>query len=665
MSEREQFISRRGLRPYLKSCDAWSQLYGVASAVRDLHLEGIPHCDLKPANIFLGRDGRAHLSFEHLNLAAKFAKHGLSPPLNGSSRWQSPEVLNGEEPTSMSDVYAPGMCAIYIVSGNPPWGEASSEEDVKRQVCHATPLRREGAFTDDEWHVIVRMCDLHPGNRLGLDAVIPWLVNIVSFQQAPGWQLSDGDFVVQDDAPFSQTQYLSRHVGRWKDAIVAVETVTERFTREDKSFGDVADLWFSLQHPTILQLFGACCDGCQEPAFVCEYAECGDLRSYLFRKNFTAAWSQIWQILLDVALGIRYLHAIGVSHGDIGLHNILVMRSGRGKLAGFSLSAQIGQQYPDTSATEHKTETAAASGTEEAGFASDVYWFGRSIVDAFCGSQSVNANTTQAGAHEPRDMQRPELLSEEEWALVMAMCCAVPVDRIEMPEVAKRLARLSAVNIASDAELSKTEKLLSVNQRHTLQAMVLEEVLKYEKEDEEHDAKQEADRHDVDDTLDDDFYDPRAGMQRKDIVHQNTLSTLATYAARAILTPNLHSQLRNYRPRPSLKGTPARSRIHFVPPHQGIPRWRLSHASVLEAKAVAGLGGGSYALVASGIWLGASVALKKMKEVDLDHDQTLRQEANLWFRLRHPHIVSLFGVCCGGYQLFVCDLVGGGRLDKY
>jgi hypothetical protein len=277
----------------------------------------------------------------------------------------------------------------------------------------------------------------------------------------------------------------------------------------------------------------------------------------------------------------------------------------------------------------------------------------------------VNPNTIEARANEPGGIQRPEVVSDDEWELVMDMCCSDPLARIGMPEVAKRLARLGAVNIAIDAELSKTEKLLSVNQRHTLQAMVLEEVLKYEKEDEEQDAKQEAERHDFDDTLDDDSYDPWAGMQRKGVMSQSLSSSLAAVAARMVLAPDLHLKLKTCQPRPSLKGTSKASRIHFVSPNQGLPRWRLAHASVLEAKVADSLGGGSYASVSSGIWLGASVALKKMKDVDLDHDQILRQEANLWFKLRHPHIVSLFGVCCGGYQLFVCDLVGGGSLDKY
>ncbi|OWZ17663.1 TKL protein kinase [Phytophthora megakarya] len=62
------------------------------------------------------------------------------------------------------------------------------------------------------------------------------------------------------------------------------------------------------------------------------------------------------------------------------------------------------------------------------------------------------------------------------------------------------------------------------------------------------------------------------------------------------------------------------------------------------------------------MWFGAPVMLKKLKKFD-DGGRALREEANIWFSLRHPHIVSLFGACITSYPLFVCELVDGDKLE--
>ncbi|KAJ3346103.1 hypothetical protein HDU83_003370 [Entophlyctis luteolus] len=58
------------------------------------------------------------------------------------------------------------------------------------------------------------------------------------------------------------------------------------------------------------------------------------------------------------------------------------------------------------------------------------------------------------------------------------------------------------------------------------------------------------------------------------------------------------------------------------------------------------LGEGSYGLVFEGAWRGKSVAVKKIRGIfGSKAYELVRKESNVWYQLRHAHIVELYGVC--------------------
>ncbi|OWY97278.1 TKL protein kinase [Phytophthora megakarya] len=93
-------------------------------------------------------------------------------------------------------------------------------------------------------------------------------------------------------------------------------------------------------------------------------------------------------------------------------------------------------------------------------------------------------------------------------------------------------------------------------------------------------------------------------------------------------------------------------------------RWYISSDNIVEARREAESGKGAFAAVHRGLWFGAPVLLKKLKTFN-DGGRALRQEANIWYNLRHPHIVSLFGACITSFPLFVSEFVDGKRLEDY
>ncbi|RLN90387.1 hypothetical protein BBJ28_00016332 [Nothophytophthora sp. Chile5] len=450
----------------------------------------------------------------------------------------------------------------------------------------------------------------------------------------------------------------------WGGSAVAIEKVRDAFATVKRSFQSVVEMWLALKHPNILQLFGGCSDEAG-PFFVCEYAECGDLGKILRERGQE---KRVWPKLLDVAFALRYLHARGIIHGDIRLQNILVCRDGKAKLAGFVLSSTKEQAANTHPEADQRTGCEWLKTTWSCGhhpsLTSDVYGLGQCILDA------VNGDVVSIQHDEPMRCdicsnyslpQQPATFSDDQWQLVSDMCCSNPQERITMAEVVYRLSRLVAVDTAIDADL-KTLIELDSEQRNRVQAMVLKKVLEIEAEDED-DA-------DTDNTCSAD--DDIRVATRKTLVNQQkvacrqTMDRFVADAAKEVIDGALEVMQ---------QGMDVPTAETRWPKHAGIEKalmpvggacfeWRIAPDRVEVAKN-AGVLHGSVAKVQQGMWLGATVAVKKMKNVGPSDDQAFREEANIWYGLNHPHIVNLFGACTQGYQVFVSDFAEGGRLDYY
>jgi len=116
----------------------------VAAALEVIHKAGLTHLDLKPANIFLPREG-----------GLKVADAGLAPAidvqyaLHGSTvRYMAPEVLRGEQADGRADLYALGMIGYEMLGGRNNFEQAFK-----------TVLRdqRNQAMRWMKWHTNVRL----------------------------------------------------------------------------------------------------------------------------------------------------------------------------------------------------------------------------------------------------------------------------------------------------------------------------------------------------------------------------------------------------------------------------------------------------------------------------------------------------------------------------
>ncbi|KAJ3024869.1 UNVERIFIED_CONTAM: hypothetical protein HDU68_007694 [Siphonaria sp. JEL0065] len=136
----------------------------------------------------------------------------------------------------------------------------------------------------------------------------------------------------------------------------------------EKDFMREVKTWFPLRHPNILPLLGACATA-PRPFMVAPFMSHGHSLQYLdwCERSFgpQCVEERGLKVLFEVSLGVQYLHARGVMHGDIKAVNILVDEHGTACVADFGFSSL--KQY----ATSRMT---TANGAASANFGGTLRW---------------------------------------------------------------------------------------------------------------------------------------------------------------------------------------------------------------------------------------------------------------------------------------------------
>ncbi|KAG2148894.1 kinase-like protein [Suillus clintonianus] len=93
-----------------------------------------------------------------------------------------------------------------------------------------------------------------------------------------------------------------------------------------------------LKHANILPVYGYTYGFGTFMAIVSPWAENGNLTTYLENENASISAIRRFQILRDITVGLQYLHANNVIHGDLTGPNVLIFGDGTACLADFGLS---------------------------------------------------------------------------------------------------------------------------------------------------------------------------------------------------------------------------------------------------------------------------------------------------------------------------------------
>lgn len=137
-----QWISRKKM---LDAKDALVVVESVATALDYAwHQAGLIHCDLKPENIMVDRDGTIKVADLGLSLTKDSQVAEDSDEVAGTPGYISPEQVTGLTPLDCrTDIYALGCCLYQMVTGRRPFVELTDQQAMEAQVTMQIPDPRD------------------------------------------------------------------------------------------------------------------------------------------------------------------------------------------------------------------------------------------------------------------------------------------------------------------------------------------------------------------------------------------------------------------------------------------------------------------------------------------------------------------------------------------
>ncbi len=143
----------------------------LLAALRAVHAAGVVHCDVKPANVMLGEDGRPVLvDFGIAETAGGDPAHPArrTGHVVGSPAFMAPELVRGEAPRPAADLWSLGATLYTAVEGRPPFPQEEAVPTLTAVLHDAPqPARRAGRLQP----LLALLLDKDPARRPSHDAV--------------------------------------------------------------------------------------------------------------------------------------------------------------------------------------------------------------------------------------------------------------------------------------------------------------------------------------------------------------------------------------------------------------------------------------------------------------------------------------------------------------
>jgi serine/threonine protein kinase len=111
--------------------------YGLAQALSAVHAAGVVHRDLKPGNVMISDGEPVVIDFGIAQLA-ETTRLTMTGMFMGTPGYLAPEVIEGKDSGSASDLHSWGATVAFAATGRPPFGTGSYEAIFFR-IVHGQP----------------------------------------------------------------------------------------------------------------------------------------------------------------------------------------------------------------------------------------------------------------------------------------------------------------------------------------------------------------------------------------------------------------------------------------------------------------------------------------------------------------------------------------------
>lgn len=141
-----EYIPGKDLKQLIRDLGRFSVQDGIplltqaCAGIGYAHRAGLVHCDVKPHNMLVSKDGRLKVTdFGIARALASIATGERTDIVWGSPLYFAPEQAAGEPPSPASDVYSLGVVMYELLCGTPPF-TASTADELARLHISARPI---------------------------------------------------------------------------------------------------------------------------------------------------------------------------------------------------------------------------------------------------------------------------------------------------------------------------------------------------------------------------------------------------------------------------------------------------------------------------------------------------------------------------------------------